>query len=253
MSILNDKAIRQACLVPTHYMIAASSTHRYLYAKIGDAVYSVNTGACLAINQDRPLELKELTPEQQRGYVPPRMITPFEPGQVKTRMVAPYGPNGDKYEEKIISYGLSSYGYDVRLGSKFKIFTNTYSAVIDPLDMPNTAYVDFEGDICVIPPNSYVLGHTIEYFRMPQDVVAICVGKSTYARAGCAINVTPIEPGFEGQIVIEIANQTPLPMKVHSNMGIAQFLFLQGDPCETSYATRAGKYQGQTGITTAKV
>lgn len=156
-------------------------------------------------------------------------------------------------EERVISYGLTSYGYDVRLGRKFKIFTNINSTVIDPMKMSDDCYVDFEGDVCIIPPHSYVLGHTIEYFRMPKDVVAVCLGKSTYARAGAAINVTPIEPGFEGQVVIEIANQTPLPMKVYANMGIAQFMFHRGEPCMVSYADRGGKYQGQQGVTTARV
>jgi dCTP deaminase len=221
--------------------------------------------------------LEKLTPEQQRGFVSGggivpggnedwgRMIYPFEPKQVKTRTVFNRQALIDKLqghatsesiestEQKIISYGTSSMGYDVRLGRKFKIFTNVFSEIIDPLNMPDRAYVDHEGDFVIIPPNSYVLGHTIEYFRMPEDVVAICVGKSTYARAGCAINVTPIEPGFEGQVVIEIANQTPLPMKVYADMGIAQFMFLRGDLCEISYAKRAGKYQGQLGITTARV
>ena len=252
MTILNDREIRQLCLVPTHCLIAESSAYRYMYSKVGDRIYSVTTGQCLAIDQDRPLELKELSPEQQRGYVGPRMIEPFEPEQVRTRRtVRPDQP----YDvvEKIISYGTSSFGYDVRLGTKFKIFTNVNSAIIDPLNMPDTAYVDFEGDICVIPPNSYVLGHTLETFEIPRDVTAICVGKSTYARAGCGINVTPIEAGFKGQVVIEISNLTPLPMKVYANMGIAQFLFFRGLPCEVSYGDRAGKYQGQTGITTAKV
>jgi dCTP deaminase len=266
MTILNDREIRQLCLVPTHCLIAESSAYRYMYSKVGDRIYSVTTGQCLAIDQDRPLELKELSPEQQRGYAGPRMIEPFEPEQVKTREVTKDVRRGDIEhpdgtrdlivevgEEKIISYGTSSFGYDVRLGSKFKIFTNVNSAIIDPLNMPDTAYVDFEGDICVIPPNSYVLGHTLETFEIPRDVTAICVGKSTYARAGCGINVTPIEAGFKGQVVIEISNLTPLPMKVYANMGIAQFLFFRGLPCEVSYGDRAGKYQGQTGITTAKV
>lgn len=315
--ILNDKDIRALCLVPTH-CCPQTSGGRFLYARVGDRLYSVDSGHCYdweEYSKSFGQALKELTPEQQRGYasggglVPDprwdnltpeaaaslqewgRMIYPFHPDQVRAvddheaMRIHGYGVKDidtlkryiedpsrhtqiDLYKsalftleafqrnplkKKIISYGTSSMGYDVRLGRKFKIFTNVNGAVIDPLDMSEESYVDREGDFVVIPPNSYVLGHTIEYFRMPEDVVAICVGKSTYARAGCAINVTPIEPGFEGQVVIEIANQTPLPMKVYADMGIAQFMFFKGDPCEISYAKRAGKYQGQLGITTARV
>jgi dCTP deaminase len=274
--ILNDRDIRKLCLVPTHQVFSYHNNTRHLYAHIDDYLYSVDTGHRYQY-EDQALPLEKLTPEQQRGFVSGggivpggnedwgRMIYPFEPKQVKTRTVFSRQALIDKLqghatsesiestEQKIISYGTSSMGYDVRLGRKFKIFTNVFSEIIDPLNMPDRAYVDHEGDFVIIPPNSYVLGHTIEYFRMPEDVVAICVGKSTYARAGCAINVTPIEPGFEGQVVIEIANQTPLPMKVYADMGIAQFMFLRGDLCEISYAKRAGKYQGQLGITTARV
>lgn len=281
--ILNDRAIRSLCLVPTHQHYNSHNNDRQLYARVGDALYSVNSGHCYDFDEyDQKLNLQALTPEQACGYasgggtVPDttvmknpeehaqltarmawgRMIYPFEPDQVRMLEIEiPHERDGTSRTEykKIISYGTSSMGYDVRLGRKFKIFTNVNGAVIDPLNMSDESYVDREGDFVLIPPNSYVLGHTIEYFRMPEDVVAICVGKSTYARAGCAINVTPIEPGFEGQVVIEIANQTPLPMKVYANMGIAQFMFFRGDPCEISYAKRAGKYQGQMGITTARV
>ena len=167
------------------------------------------------------------------------MITPFEETQKR---------NG------IISYGLSSYGYDARLAPKYKIFTNVNSAIIDPLNMSDACYVDVSGDTCTIPPNSYVLGHTIETFIIPRDVLALCVGKSTYARAGCSINCTPIEPEFVGQVVLEIANLTPLPMKIYAHMGISQFIFFQGShACETSYADRAGKYMNQVGITTVRI
>lgn len=184
------------------------------------------------------------------------MIEPFVSSQIKDRLSTTCVdlPCSKPLREKIISYGTSSMGYDVRLADKFKIFTNVYGAVIDPLKMPDDAYIDHEGEYVVIPPNSYVLGHTIEYFRMPDDVMAMCVGKSTYARAGCAVNVTPIEPGFEGNVVIEVANQTTLPMKVYSNMGISQFVFFRSvSKCRTSYADRKGKYQGQRGIQTALV
>lgn len=161
---------------------------------------------------------------------------------------------GVQIREKILSFGTSSFGYDVRLADDFKIFTNVNSAIIDPLNMSDGCYVDHKGPFCIIPPNSYILGHTIEVFDLPRDVVALCVGKSTYARAGAIVNVTPIEPGFSGQVVIEISNSTPLPLKVYANQGIAQFLFFESDEeCEVSYGDRGGKYQNQRGITTAIV
>lgn len=161
---------------------------------------------------------------------------------------------GPQVLEKIISWGLSSYGYDVQLDRTFKIFTNINSNIIDPLKMSDACYVDYEGDCCIIPPNSYILGHTVETFCIPRDVMVVALGKSTYARAGAIINVTPVEPGFEGQVVIEISNATPLPMKVYAGMGISQFLFFKGDQeCLTSYADRLGKYQGQTGLTTVRL
>ena len=155
--------------------------------------------------------------------------------------------------KKIISYGLSSYGYDVRLSTKFKIFNNINHGIIDPIEFNESLCVDHEGEYCIIPPNSYILGVTIEKFKIPDDIIAICVGKSSYARCGAIVNVTPIEPGFEGEIVIEIANSTPLPIKVYANMGIAQFIFFRGPKCQVNYRDRKGKYQGQTGITTSKV
>lgn len=156
--------------------------------------------------------------------------------------------------KKIISYGLSSFGYDVRLGNKFKIFTNVNSTVIDPLDFDHNSYVDYEGEFCIIPPNSYVLGVTMESFNIPRDIMVLCVGKSTLARAGVAVNVTPIESGMVGTIVLELANMTPLPVKVYAGHGVAQFLFLQGsEECEVSYADRAGKYMNQVGIVTPRL
>ena len=160
----------------------------------------------------------------------------------------------DENDEKIISWGLSGYGYDVRLAPSFKIFTNINSSIIDPKDLDRRCFVDFEGDVCIIPPNSYVLGHTIEYFSIPKDILTIVVGKSTYARSGIIVNVTPIEPGFEGEVVVELSNSTSLPVKVYANEGVAQFLFLKGDqPCRVSYADKQGKYQHQRGITLPRV
>ncbi len=156
--------------------------------------------------------------------------------------------------EGVVSYGLSSYGYDIRVADEFKIFTNINAEVVDPKNFDENNVVDFKGDICIVPPNSFALARTIEYFKMPPDVLAICLGKSTYARCGIIVNVTPFEPGFEGHITIEISNTTPLPAKIYANEGIAQVLFLQGDEaCETTYADRKGKYQSQTGITLPRI
>ena len=154
----------------------------------------------------------------------------------------------------VISYGLSSYGYDARIANAFKIFTNIDSAVIDPKNFTPTSFVDRQTDVCIIPPNSFDLGHTVEYFRIPRDILVICLGKSTYARCGIIVNVTPLEPEWEGQVTIEISNTTPLPAKIHANEGICQFLFLQGnEPCEISYAAKAGKYMHQRGVALPKL
>lgn len=149
-----------------------------------------------------------------------------------------------------ISYGLSSYGYDVRVGRHFKVFTNVHGAVVDPKKFDSRSFVDIEGDYCLIPPNSFALAETVEYFEIPRDILAICVGKSTYARCGIIVNVTPLEPEWRGKITIEISNTTPLPAKIYANEGIAQILFLRNDGvCETSYGDKKGKYQDQKGLT----
>ena len=148
----------------------------------------------------------------------------------------------------VISYGLSSYGYDARVSDQFKVFTNVDSDVVDPKAFSETSFVDRTGPVCTIPPNSFALAHTVEYFRIPRDVLVICLGKSTYARCGIIVNVTPLEPEWEGQVTIEISNTTPLPARIHANEGICQFLFLRGAaPPEVSYADRRGKYMGQRG------
>ncbi len=155
--------------------------------------------------------------------------------------------------EGVISYGLSSYGYDARVAPEFKIFTNVDSAVVDPKDFASNSFVDRETDICVIPPNSFALARTVEYFRVPEDVLVICLGKSTYARCGIIVNVTPLEPGWEGHVTLEFSNTTPLPAKIYAGEGCAQVLFFESDEvCETSYADRGGKYQGQHGVTLPK-
>ena len=152
--------------------------------------------------------------------------------------------------EGTISFGLSSYGYDARVADEFKIFTNIDNAIVDPKNFADTSFVDRQTDVCVIPPNSFALARTVEYFRVPRDVLVICLGKSTYARCGIIVNVTPLEPGWEGHVTLEFSNTTPLPAKVYANEGACQFLCLQGtEPCEISYADRAGKYMGQRGVT----
>lgn len=154
----------------------------------------------------------------------------------------------------VISFGVSSYGYDVRITDEFKIFTNVFGAVVDPKSFNPKSFVDFKGEVCIIPPNSFALASTMEYFRIPRNVLCTCLGKSTYARCGIIVNVTPLEPEWEGHITIEISNTTPLPAKIYANEGIAQILFFESDEdCEVSYADRKGKYQSQVGVTLPKV
>lgn len=170
------------------------------------------------------------------------MISPYSAFQVRS-----------ENEKKIISWGQSSYGYDARVANEFKIFTNINSTVIDPLNFNEDSFVDYVGDVCIIPPNSFVLARTVEYFKIPKDVLVVVVGKSTYARTGINCLVTPLEPGWEGHVTLEFANTTPLPAKLYANQGSIQLLFLQGnEPCEISYADRQGKYHKQTGITLPK-
>ncbi|MGM0542702.1 MAG: dCTP deaminase [Pseudomonadota bacterium] len=167
------------------------------------------------------------------------MIEPFEPGQVRYL-------NG----QRVISFGTSSYGYDVRCSDEFKVFTNIHSAIVDPKSFDENSFVDVKGDVCVIPPNSFALARTVEYFRIPRNVLTICLGKSTYARCGIIVNVTPLEPEWEGHVTLEFSNTTNLPAKIYANEGIAQMLFLESDEvCETSYKDRGGKYMGQRGVT----
>lgn len=167
------------------------------------------------------------------------MIEPFVPQQVSQ--------NDGK---RVISYGTSSYGYDIRCSNEFKIFTNIHTAIVDPKEFSDSSFVDFCGDVCVIPPNSFVLARTIEYFRIPRNVLTVCLGKSTYARCGIIVNVTPFEPEWEGYATLEFSNTTPLPAKIYADEGVAQVIFFEAsEPCDTSYRDRKGKYQGQIGVT----
>jgi len=167
------------------------------------------------------------------------MIEPFEEGQVRTL-------DG----RKIVSYGTSSYGYDVRCAGEFKIFTNINSTIIDPKNFDVNNFVDVNGEVCIVPPNSFALARTVEFFRIPRNVMVICLGKSTYARCGIIVNVTPLEPEWEGHVTLEFSNTTPLPARIYANEGVAQMLFFESDEvCETSYRDRGGKYQGQKGVT----
>lgn len=172
--------------------------------------------------------------------------------QAKAGMIEPFA---EKQTNKgVISYGLSSYGYDARVAKEFKVFTNIDSAVVDPKNFSENSFVDRETDVCIIPPNSFVLARTVEYFRIPRDVLVICLGKSTYARCGIIVNVTPLEPEWEGHVTLEFSNTTPLPAKIYAFEGACQFLFLKGNaPCETSYGDRNGKYMGQRGVTLPKL
>ena len=160
----------------------------------------------------------------------------------------------DQVRDGVISYGVSSYGYDVRVADDFKVFTNVYGSVVDPKNFDPKSFVDMKTDVCVIPPNSFALARTIEYFRIPRDVLTVCLGKSTYARCGIIVNVTPFEPEWEGTATLEISNTTPIPAKIYANEGIAQVLFFQSDePCHTSYRDKKGKYQAQVEVTLPRI
>ena len=171
------------------------------------------------------------------------MIDPFEPGQVKE-------VNG----KRIVSYGTSSYGYDIRCSGEFKVFTNINATIVDPKKFDEKSFVDISGDECIIPPNSFALARTVEYFRIPRSVLTICLGKSTYARCGIIVNVTPLEPEWEGHVTLEFSNTTPLPARIYANEGVAQVIFIESDEvCEISYRDRGGKYQGQKGVTLPRI
>lgn len=171
------------------------------------------------------------------------MIEPFEPDQIR-----------QKDNQRIVSYGTSSYGYDIRCSDEFKLFTNINSTIVDPKNFDSNSFIDVKSDVCIIPPNSFALARTVEYFRIPRNILTICLGKSTYARCGIIVNVTPFEPEWEGFVTLEFSNTTPLPAKIYANEGVAQVIFFESDEvCETSYKDRGGKYQGQHGVTLPKI
>jgi dCTP deaminase len=171
---------------------------------------------------------------------------------LEKKMIEPFVD--DQVRSGVISYGVSSYGYDVRVGDEFKVFTNVFNTVVDPKNFDPRSFVDIKADVCIIPPNSFALASTVEYFRIPRDILTVCLGKSTYARCGIIVNVTPFEPEWEGHVTIEISNTTPLPAKIYANEGIAQVLFFQSDEeCAVSYKDKKGKYQAQRGVTLPKI
>ncbi len=177
------------------------------------------------------------------------MIEPFADRQVRHDAETAAAP-----PRKVISYGLSSYGYDLRVSNEFKVFTNVFNTVVDPKEFDPQSFVDMQTDVCIVPPNSFALARSVEYFRIPRDILTICLGKSTYARCGIIVNVTPFEPEWEGHVTLEISNTTPLPARIYANEGLAQVLFLQAESvCEVSYADRAGKYMKQRGITVPRL
>ena len=232
MSIRSDRWIATKSTPPSHILHTVHGREtKFAWEGI------THTKEQLRTMQERYVATR-ISPEdlQKEGWVP--MIEPFERYQVRER-------NG----EKVISYGTSSYGYDVRCANEFKIFTNINSAIIDPKNFDAKSFVDVKSDVCIIPPNSFALARTVEYFRIPRNVLTVCLGKSTFARCGIIVNVTPLEPEWEGHVTLEFSNTTNLPAKIYANEGVAQMLFFQSDEdCETSYADRGGKYMGQTGV-----
>lgn len=227
MTIKSDRWIKQQCIHPTRLNVPGYGLQPH---EVGQAEHLLCT----------PLPGLE---HLWRDWKP--MLEGFNPAQVRYEMQG----NLD-VAKKIISYGTSSYGYDVRCANEFKVFTNIHSAVVDPKNFDEKSFVDIQSDVCIIPPNSFALARTVEYFRIPRDVLTICLGKSTYARCGIIVNVTPLEPEWEGHVTLEFSNTTTLPAKIYANEGVAQMLFLQSDEaCETSYRDRGGKYQGQRGVT----
>jgi dCTP deaminase len=245
MSIMSDIWIEEQCSDPS---IKWRARLEYLREQLPQVKSQPNIYRSFSDEYDT-LNWK-LAEFQKQQWLP--MIEPFHRESVRTR-VTNVGTT-DENVERILSFGLSSYGYDVTLAEEFKIFTNINCGIIDPHNFRDDHYVDVKGPHAIIPPNGFLLGVTREYFRIPRNVLVICLGKSTLARCGAIVNVTPLEPEWEGKVVIEISNTTNLPLKIYANEGVAQFLFLKGDQaCRTSYKDRKGKYQGQNSLVVAKV
>ena len=243
MSIKSDNWIRRMCTPPDGVVTTPNGAHYFLQKK-GERWFYREHG--LEFDSPESFNFHIYTPEEKTAYKP--MIEPFAFEQVKHRehWSNAAGVPLITHTEKIVSHGTSSYGYDVRCADEFKIFTNVNSAIVDPKNFDEKSFVDFKGDVCIIPPNSFALARTVEYFRIPRNILTICLGKSTYARCGIIVNVTPLEPEWEGYVTLEFSNTTPLPAKIYANEGVAQLLFFQADEtCETSYADRGGKYMGQ--------
>lgn len=242
MSIKSDKWFRRMCNKPTHVLEYQGGFNK-LWTPASESEIAIARIGSGAVN------IREVTPEDVADWKP--MIEPYLPSQVRIKR-----DNDIDLDERVISYGPSSYGYDVRCGSEFKVFTNVNTVIVDPKNFDDKCYVTKDGSkdgYVIIPPNGFALAHTVEYFRVPRNVLVVCLGKSTYARCGIIVNVTPLEPEWEGQVVLEFSNTTNLPAKVYVNEGCAQFLFLESDEeCEVSYKDRGGKYMGQTGITLPK-
>lgn len=260
MTILADHEIRELCTTPT-FVIKTNlpqpiTNGKYIYPKevesftyasedlLKEEIKNTYSGINGLIDKKQLIgitDYRPLTQEEKDNFKP--MISPFVDGQVRV----------DEKGNKVISYGLGSYGYDLRISDEFKIFSNINSLIVDPKNFDDKSFVDHKGPYCIIPPNSFALARTVEYFNMPRDVSGVVLGKSTLARIGISCLATPAEAGWSGELVLEFANTTPLPAKIYAWEGAAQMLFFRGEPCEVSYADRSGKYQGQTGITTAKV
>lgn len=256
MSILADHEIRQLCILPTFVITTnipqpSNPQHDvYFYPKpvesfsylsedeIKAEIAKARSHQCGGMLTDEKfvvgvIKYRSLTQEEIDNFKP--MLSPYEPGQVKV----------NEKGEKILSYGTSSFGYDLRVAPKFKIFNNINNCIIDPKNFDSKSFVDFEGDVCIVPPNSFVLAHSVERFDMPVDVCGIVVGKSTYARTGISCLCTPVEPGWKGHLTLEFANTTPLPAKIYANEGGCQVMFFRGETPDVTYANRSGKYQEQ--------
>lgn len=242
MSILNDVEIRKRCLVPTHKWTANSFNNRnlipntFLFSEMNGVFYNVNTGL--------PYSEREMVAFRNN-------LAPFEGEFLQKRMITPFREK--LRDEGVISYGLSSFGYDATCGSTFKLINPEFEGILDPKNVDENAFITIEGDYCIIPPHGFALTYTNETFDIPEDIMSICMAKSTMARLGLVVGVTPLEPGWRGQVTIELSNTTDIPIKVYANEGICQFYFLQGSPSETPYNVRGGKYMDQVGIVLPRI